>query len=68
MIRLNGKVKAPIQPRDRVQNPRTGRKGRVTKLISHDEASVLWDDGEEFAIRIVHLELIDYEPGNKRIV
>lgn len=50
---------AHIKVNDRVET-KSGRKGRVKSLTNHgDVATVLWDDGEEFAIKVVHLSLIE---------
>lgn len=40
---------------DRVRT-RTGRRGRVMG-VHGEAAAVLWDDGDEFSMRPVHLEL-----------
>lgn len=54
---------AHIQENDRVKTL-SGRTGRVKRLTQHgDVANVLWDDGDEFPIRVAHLTLVD-DGGN----
>lgn len=50
---LNG---SDHRPRDRVRT-RSGRIG-VTISVRNEIANVAWDDGDEFQIRIVHLEIL----------
>lgn len=47
-------------PLDRVKT-KSGRHGHVVSVRNNDTAVVRWDDGEEFPIRYIHLEVLAHD-------
>lgn len=63
-IRLSGKLPARLLRGDRVQTV-SGRHGRIQVIFTDgDSARVLWDDGEDFSIRLGHLILEEEKNGS----
>lgn len=58
MIKSVLELTPDVRPLDRVRT-KTGKMGVVRSMNRClDTANVMWDDGEEFLIRVVHLEVM----------